>query len=81
MAHGISNKMANIRIKPPRMVHNSGKLGTYVNPARDLRPGRRLRRELMSSVQFPKIGFAAHAAAESFDKRSDMVSERLTLRE
>lgn len=58
MAHGITLKMRNIRKPAPVSIHRhrrddgmAGKLAAspfrpYVNPARDLKPGRRLRVEL-----------------------------------
>lgn len=62
MAYGITNLMRNIRKPGPQWIHKHEREGgakswlnpkpfvPYVNPARDLRPGRRLRAELRSEV-------------------------------
>jgi hypothetical protein len=44
--HGVSQTMAAITIAPPQTLVGHTPGTTYVNPARDLRRGRRLRAEL-----------------------------------
>lgn len=47
--HGVTQQMRAIKGPVPVTVHDDGT--TYVNPARDLKPGRRLRPELRTGAK------------------------------
>lgn len=61
MAHGITLAMREIKKPEPVVVHNDGT--PYVNPARDLKPGRRLRKELRGKVQPTTVTLIVEEAA------------------